>query len=84
MCVKRFGSKDIVPVLGEMTIRFLAPAISDLVVEVHVTDEDWEKIEHETRTSGKFKYVKNIEVKDTTGKTNAVASATYFMLIARN
>jgi len=83
MCINKFGMSEIVPVVGEITIRFLAPAIGDLTVELSVTDEEWDEIERETKAHGKFKIIKEIEVKDAQGKVNAVLKAIYFTLAVR-
>jgi len=48
-----------------------------------VTDEEWDEIERETKAHGKFKIVKEIEVKDAQGKVNTVLKATYFTLAVR-
>ena len=68
MCINRFGTTDIIPVVGEVTIRFRAPASGALTVELIVPDDEWDEIERETRAHGKFKIVKEIEVKDAQGK----------------
>ncbi len=78
MCINRFGMREIVPVVGEITIRFLAPANGELTVELIIPDEEWDEIERETKAHGKFKIIKNIEVKDDQGKVNTVVKATYF------
>lgn len=78
MCVDKFGMSELVPVVGEVTIRYLAPAVSDLVVELAIPDEEWETIARETKAHGKYKIVKEIEVKDDQGKVNTVVKATYF------
>jgi len=83
MCISRFGMQEIVPVVGEVTIRFLAPASGDLFVELTIPDQEWDEIERETKAHGKFKIVKEIEVKDDTGKVNTIMKATYFMLVVR-
>lgn len=81
MCVNKFGMRDFVPVVGEVTIRYLTPATGVLSVELHVSDEEWMEIERETRSRGKFKITKEIEVKDAQGKVNALAKATYFTVV---
>lgn len=83
MCVQRFGTADIVPVVGEMTIRFMAPASGALTVEVSVSEQEWEEIARETKAHGKYKVVKEIEVKDAQGKLNTLVKATYFMLAVK-
>lgn len=84
MCIHKFGMRELVPVVGEVTIRYLAPADSDLVVELSVPDEEWETIARETKAHGKFKIVKEIEVKDAQGKVNTVVKATYFTVSAQH
>jgi thioesterase domain-containing protein len=83
MCIHKFGMHEFVPVVGEVTIRYLAPAVSDLVVELSIPDEEWETIARETKAHGKFKIVKEIEIKDSQGKVNSIARATYFTLSAQ-
>lgn len=80
LSVYRFGSDEIVPVVGEVAVRYLAPAKSDLTVSIEVSDQEWEEIEQETKSNGKFKVVREVDVKDGTGKIVAALKATYFML----
>lgn len=81
LCVNRFGMQDFVPVVGEVTIRYLAPATGALTVELHISDEEWAEIERETRARGKFKIIKEIEVRDEQGNVNTLAKATYFTMM---
>ncbi|MDE2429055.1 MAG: PaaI family thioesterase [Burkholderiales bacterium] len=81
LCVNRFGMEEFVPVVGEVTIRYLAPATGTLTVEVNVSDEEWAQIVQETRSKGKCKIVKDIEIKDAQGKVNTIAKATYFTVM---
>ncbi|MFI4940018.1 MAG: YiiD C-terminal domain-containing protein [Burkholderiales bacterium] len=83
MCINKFGMNEIVPVIGEITIRFLAPATGELTVELVIPDEEWDEIERETKARGKFKIIKEIEVKDAEGKVNTVVKATYFTIAVR-
>ena len=83
LCVNRFTKGDIVPVIGEVTIRFLAPAMSALTVELNVADAEWDEIEQQTKMHGKFKIIKELELKDANGKVNSVVKATYFTLLMR-
>lgn len=83
MCINRFGTGSIVPVVGEVTIRFMAPASGPLTVSLHVSDQEWEQIERDTLLHGKCKVVKEIEIKDAQGKTNTLAQATYFTLAVK-
>jgi len=80
MCVLKFGMQNLVPVVGEVTIRYLAPARENLIVELKVSDQEWEEMERETSTHGKFKIAREIEVRDVSGRAIAIVKATYFML----
>jgi thioesterase domain-containing protein len=55
MFFNRFDLDDIYPVVGEMTIRYMAPSTGSLTVEVNVSDEEWDEIERTTRENGKMK-----------------------------
>jgi len=72
--------QNLVPVVGEVTIRYLAPARENLIVELKVSDQEWEEMERETSTHGKFKIAREIEVRDVSGRAIAIVKATYFML----
>ena len=61
----------------------MAPANSDLTIEITISDAEWNEIECETKAHGKFKIVKDIQVKDDQGRVNAVVKATYFTLDVR-
>jgi len=80
MCLNRFSREEIIPVIGEMTIRYLAPASGEMNIEVRVSDDEWDRIEAETKANGKCKVIRDIEIKDAQGRVNAVARGTYFTL----
>ncbi len=81
MYIAKLGMTEMVPVVGEMTIRYLAPATGDLFIDVVVSEDEWVQIAEETREKGKLKLVREIEVKDADGKVNSVIKATYFSLL---
>lgn len=81
MYIAKLGMTEMVPVVGEMTIRYLAPAVGDLYIDVNVSDEEWVQIAEDTREKGKLKLVREIEVKDAEGNVNSVIKATYFSLL---
>lgn len=81
MYIAKLGLTEMVPVVGEMTIRYLAPASGDLFIDVEVSDEEWTQITEDTREKGKLKLVREIEVKDAEGNVNSVVKATYFSLL---
>jgi len=79
----RFDLDEIYPVVGEMTIRYMAPSMGALTVEVNVSDEEWDEIERTTREHGKMKLPREVEIKDTDGNVKALVKATYFSLLAK-
>lgn len=81
MYIAKLGLTEMVPVVGEMTIRYLAPANGDLFIDIEVSDEEWTQITEDTREKGKLKLVREIEVKDAQGNVNSIVKATYFSLL---
>jgi thioesterase domain-containing protein len=81
MYAAKLGLSEMVPVVGEMTIRYLAPASGDLFVDIKVSEEEWSDIVEQTRAKGKLKLVRDVEVKDADGNVNSVIKATYFSLM---
>lgn len=83
MCLNRFPDGSIIPVIGEMTIRYLALAKGEMTIEAHVSDDEWARIESETRANGKCKVLREIEIRDSAGNVNSVVKGTYFTLDRR-
>lgn len=81
--LNHFDENDIYPVVGEMTIRYVAPSAGALTVEVNMTDEEWDEIERVTRENGKMKLPREVEIKDLDGNVKAVVKAMYFSLLAK-
>jgi len=81
MFIKRFGGMEkLYPIVGEMNIRYLAPAMTDVRLTVEVSDERWQQIETETLEKGKYKIILPLELKDTNGTVVAKTEATYFAI----
>ncbi len=80
MFVSRIPLSEMVPVVGELTIRFLATVTSDLYVTVEVSDAEWDQIRSEVAEHGKSKIVRTLELTDEDGGVKAIATATYFAL----
>ena len=75
-----FQGKAMVPILGEMSIRYLQPVTTDATVTLDVTDQEWAEMEAGTLANGKHKFVRELEIHDGEGKPVARTSATYFSL----
>jgi thioesterase domain-containing protein len=78
----RIGDEPMFPLVGEMTIRYLAPAMSDVYVDARLSDEEWQEIYETTKAKGKMKIQRETELKDKDGNVLAVVSATYFSMMA--
>ncbi len=78
--VSRIPLSEMVPVVGELTIRYLAPATSDLFVTVEVSEAEWAQIRSDVAATGKSKIGRTLELTDEAGDVKAVATATYFAL----
>ena len=76
-----FKGHPMLPVVGELTIRFLAPATTDVTVDLHVSDEEWQEMEEATQTHGKSRFKREIEVLDENENVVAIAKATYFSIL---
>ncbi|MFA5886053.1 MAG: PaaI family thioesterase [Acidimicrobiia bacterium] len=66
------------PIVGDMSIRFVKPAMTDVTVDARMTDEEIERVTAELEERGKAKYVLDQEIRDTGGVLVATTSATYF------
>lgn len=78
MFLERFGMDTMFPVVGNMDIRFTAPAMTNIRVTLEISEERWKEIEEETLSKGKYKIVLPMELKDANGTIVAKTEATYF------
>lgn len=66
------------PIVGEMSIRFVRPATTDVTVDARMSDEEIERVTTALETKGKARYVLEQEIRDTSGELVATTTATYF------
>ncbi|GAA5315001.1 MAG: YiiD C-terminal domain-containing protein [Candidatus Pelagadaptatus aseana] len=78
----RVGTEPMYPLVGEMTIRYMAPAMSDVYVDARLSDDEWQEIYDTTKAKGKMKIERVTELKDKDGNLLAVVNATYFSVLA--
>lgn len=78
--VSALDSSKYYPVVGEVTIRYIKPAFSDVTVEVSLSQDELDRMERDMETTGKCKYVLKQELKDANGDVVAVTTATYMGL----
>lgn len=66
------------PIVGEMSIRFVRPAMTRVLVDARMSDDEIERVTAELEEHGKAKYVLDQELVDENGDVVATTSATYF------
>ena len=66
------------PIVGEMSIRFVLPALTPVVVDARMSSDEIDRVTAELEEHGKAKYVLHQEVLDEQGVVVATTSATYF------
>jgi acyl-coenzyme A thioesterase PaaI-like protein len=66
------------PVVGEMRIRFVQPALTAVTVDARMSEDEIERVAGDLEEHGKAKYVLEQEVRDEAGTLVATTSATYF------
>lgn len=72
-----FDSSRYYPIVREMSIRFRRPAMTDVWVEVRVTEEFVSKVQAEADQNGKADYEWECELKDANGTVVAVTKNVY-------
>lgn len=68
------------PVVGELSIRFVAPCTTDVIVDARMSDAEIERVAADLEATGKAKWELTQEVLDTSGTVVATTSGTYFGL----
>jgi thioesterase domain-containing protein len=66
------------PIVGDMSIRFAKPAMTDCIVDARMSDEEIDRVTADLEANGKAKYVLEQEVRDANDVVVATTSATYF------
>jgi acyl-coenzyme A thioesterase PaaI-like protein len=77
MFITSFDSKRFYPIVRDMSIRFRRPAVTDVTVEVRVSDEFVQKVQAEAEANGKADYEWECELKDDNGVVVAIAKNIY-------
>lgn len=72
-----FDTARYFPIVVEQTIRYTAPARSDISVEVSMTEQEITEIQARADADGKAVYVLEAELKDDQGIIVATSRATY-------
>lgn len=77
MFVTSFDTSRFYPIVRDMSIRFRRPAVTDVWVEVKVSDEFVTKVQAEAEANGKADYEWECELKDANGTVVAIAKNIY-------
>lgn len=77
---RAFDNKKYYPVVGNVEIRYLRPAMSAVTVDARMNEEEIERVTNELSDSGKSKYVLEMELFDSEGNAVAFVTGTYFGL----
>ena len=75
-----FDIKRFYPIVGELCVRYVAPATTSVLVEGLMREEEIERVTAELESTGKSKWEIEQELVDETGKVVATSTATYFGL----
>lgn len=66
------------PIVGEMSVRFSKPAMTSLLVDARMTDDEIARVTDELDSTGRAKYVLEQDVVDESGAIVASTSGVYF------
>lgn len=83
LMVSALDSSKYYPVVGEVTIRYVKPALTDVTVEIALSQDELDHMERDMDATGKCKYVLEQELKDTHGDVVAITTATYMGLAVK-
>ncbi|MDE0803236.1 MAG: PaaI family thioesterase [Acidimicrobiales bacterium] len=73
-----FDTSRFAPVVGEMKVRFAKPAMSALLVDARMSDEEIERVAAELDENGRARWELDQDIVDESGTVVASASAVYF------
>lgn len=73
-----FDTSRFAPVVGEMKVRFAKPAMSALLVDARMSDEEIDRVAADLDEHGRAKWVLEQDVVDESGTIVASTSAVYF------
>jgi acyl-coenzyme A thioesterase PaaI-like protein len=65
------------PIVKEMSIRFRRPALTDVTIEMKMSDAEVQRIQAEAEEKGKADYVLEGEIKDESGEVVALSKGVY-------
>jgi acyl-coenzyme A thioesterase PaaI-like protein len=75
--VVSFDVTRLVPIVKEVKIRFRRPAMTDVTMEVELSEEEASRIQTEALEKGKADYVLSLELEDTNGEVVSIVGGTW-------
>jgi acyl-coenzyme A thioesterase PaaI-like protein len=75
--VVSFDVTRLVPIVKEIQIRFRRPAMTDVTMEVELSEEEASRIQTEALEEGKADYELNLELEDASGEVVSIVSGTW-------
>ena len=77
ICVTCFDMNEYYPIVRDMNIRFIRPAMTDITVEISLSKEKAARITNVAEEKGKADYILEGELKDTNGTIVALSKGIY-------
>jgi len=72
-----FNITEFYPIVKEVNIKFVAPAMTDVTIECSISEEETKSVQDEADKNGKADFIMDMEIKDTNNKTVAVVKGTW-------
>lgn len=72
--ITSFDYKKFYPIVKEVTIRFVRPALTDVTLEVEISKERVDRIQSDAEENGKADFVLEMEIKDARGEVVAIVN----------
>lgn len=64
-----FDVRRFFPIVKEVTIKFRRPVVTDVTLELEMSEEEADRIQQEAEEAGKADFTLDLELKDTNGET---------------
>ncbi len=77
LCLTMFDLSKYYPIVKEMTIRFIRPALTDVTIESSISKAEWDRIEAEAQRNGKAEFVLEGKIIDRSGEVVATSKGVY-------
>lgn len=75
--LSQFDTQKYYPIVAEVTIKYLKPALTDVTLEASLSDSEVKRIQSELKECGKSYYEMELEIKDANDVIVAAAKGRY-------